>query len=122
MSDSDLENAIARAESKVNEAQILLKQATNRLADVRAEAQSRERPTEPPEPLSVIAFNNKQFRTASSGYYGQQYHYCAITFGGRWYLSGPRETNNSYTWDQLLEFIGSKYWSTIKVLREGKEG
>ena len=58
------------------------------------------RPDEPPE--MVVRFTREWSKN-------ERYEYVAIRADdGRWYLSGPQQTGKCYTWDELLDFVGTE--------------
>ena len=59
-------------------------------------------------------------RTCPDQILTQPYHYAAIKHDRHWYVTGPKDGARSLTWNQLLEFVGQDYWSTIRVLENGK--
>ncbi len=63
----------------------------------------------------VIIFQ-KQFRTG-----GKIYSYAAIGCMNRqaaydWYTTGPQQSGRTWTWNELMEWIGEEMWDTIDVV------
>jgi hypothetical protein len=66
----------------------------------------------PKEPdAKVIRFRKCYRNTGANG--NNWYSYAALKVGDAWFVTG--QVTASYTWDQLLVFIGDEYLHTIRV-------
>ena len=66
-------------------------------------------PDEPPKG-SILTFKKVLNRTT--------YHYAAFRSPAGWAITG-RETATRWSWDQLIDFVGSDAWPSISIVREG---
>ncbi len=119
------ENDIAKAREMNLKAKLHIAYANELLEQARALLRPKEPIAESADAPPVISFQ-KDF-----GGNSPVYNYAAIAVqpsGGRdpeeqhWYVTGAVHGKKRWSWDELLEFIGTDYWNTIVELQPKMKG